>query len=123
MNEKEKNIMNYIHEKTPSYGDYHAGYKTAGKTETLIEIDSLESTDYVLKKPFCIKISREEETIVGEIRELELYAFGDNQEEIIDELKMDLVDLYEHYRNIKSEKLGDKPRKWKEILCDKIDER
>ena len=42
---------------------------------------------------------------------------------VIDELKMDLVDLYEHYRNIKSEKLGDKPGKWKKILCDKIDER
>lgn len=72
-------------------------------------------------RPICIKILREDETLVGEIQELELYAFGDNQEEIIDELKMDLVDLYEHYRNIKSEKPGDKPGKWKKILCDKID--
>lgn len=123
MNEKRKKKVKYIHEKTPSYGDYHADYKTEGETEMLIEMNSLESPEYVLKKPFCIKILREEETIVGEIEELELYAFGDNQEEIIDELKMDLIDLYEHYRNIRSEKLGDKPRKWKKILCDKIDER
>ena len=54
---------------------------------------------------------------------MELYAFGDNNEEIIDELKMDLIDLYEHYRNIENEKLGDKPGKWKKILCEKIHER
>jgi len=123
MNEKKKNIMNYIHEETPSYGDYHADYKkTGGKTEKLIEINSLETPGYVLKKPFCIRILREKDTIVGEIEELELYAFGDNKEEIIDELKMDLIDLYEHYRHIKSEKLGDKPKMWKKILCKKIDE-
>jgi hypothetical protein len=77
----------------------------------------------ILKKTFCIKILKGEDTLVGEIEELELYAFGDNLEEIIHELKMDIVDLYEHYRNTKNEKLGDKPGKWKKILCEKIDER
>jgi hypothetical protein len=124
MNEKEKKIINYIQEQTPPYGDYHADYKKTGmETEKSIEINSLECPGYILKKPFCIKILREEDTLVGEIEELELYAFGDNKEEIIHELKMDLVDLYEHYRSINNEKLGDKPRKWKKILCEKIDER
>ena len=124
MNEKEKKIINYIQEQTPHYGDYHAYYKKTGmETEKLIEINSLECSGYILKKPFCIKILREEDTLVGEIEEVELYAFGDNQEGIINELKMDLVDLYEHYRSINNEKLGDKPRKWKKILCEKIDER
>ena len=117
MNEKEKKIINYIQEQTPSYGDYHAVYKkTARETEKLIDINSLDNPDYILKKTFCVKILKGEDTLVGEIEELELYAFGNNLEEIIDELKMDIVDLFEHYRNTKNEKLGDKPRKWKKIL-------
>jgi hypothetical protein len=124
MNEKEKKIINYIQEQTPHYGDYHADYKKTGmKTEKLIEINSLECPGYILKKPFFIKILKGEDMLVGEIEELELYAFGDKKEEIIHELKMDLVDLYEHYRSINNEKLGKKPRKWKDILCEKIDER
>ena len=123
MNDKEKKTINYIQEQTPSYGDYHTNYKKSGmETEKLIEINSLESSGYILKKPFCIKILRGEDTLVGEIEELELYAFGDNKEEIIHELKMDLVDLYEHYRSINNKKLGEKPVKWKKILFEKIDE-
>ena len=124
MNKKERKIINYIQEQKPLYGDYHADYKKiAREVEKLIEINSLECPDYILKKPFSIKILREEDTMVGEIDELELYAFGDNLEEIIHELKMDLVDLYEHYSSINNEKLGNKPGKWKKILCEKIDER
>lgn len=124
MNEKEKKIINYIQEQSPPYGDYHTDLKKKGmKMEKLIEINSLECSGYIVKKPFCIKILKGEDTLVGEIEELELYAFGDNKEEIIHELKMDLVDLYEHYRSINDEKLGDKPRKWKKILCEKIDGR
>ena len=124
MNEKEKKIINYIQEQTPSYGDYHTDHKkTARETEKLIEINSLDSPDYTLKKTFCIKIVKGEDTLVGEIEELELYAFGDNIEEIIHELKMDIVDIYEHYRNTENKKPGDKPRKWKKLLYEKIDER
>jgi hypothetical protein len=124
MNEKEKKIINYIQEQTPPYGNYHADHKkTASETDKLIEINSLEYPGYILKKPFCIKILKGEDTLVGEIEELELYAFGDNIEKIIHELKLDIVDLYEHYRNTENEKLGDKPRKWKKILFEKIDER
>ena len=124
MSEKEKKIINYIQEKAPPYGDYHADSKKTGmETEKLIEINSLEYPGYILKKTFCIKIFRGEDSLVGEIEELELYAFGDKIEEIIHELKMDIVDLYEHYRNTENEKLGDKPRKWKKVLCENIDER
>jgi hypothetical protein len=123
MNEKEKKTINYIQEQTPPYSDYHTDLKKKGMgTEKLIEINSLECSGYILKKPFYIKILRGEDTLVGEIEELELYAFGDNNEEIIHELKMDLVDLYEHYCSINNEKLGDKPRKWKKILCEKIED-
>jgi hypothetical protein len=51
MNEKEKKIINYIQEQTPPYGDYHADYKkTARETEKLIDINSLDSPDYDIKK-------------------------------------------------------------------------
>ncbi len=59
---------------------------------------------YKLLEPFLVKFSFENNELIGEIKELELYAFGKSEIEIMNELKSDIIDLYEYYSEFRSKK-------------------
>jgi len=79
------------------------------------EIDSLNSSDYDLIKPFLANIKRESGEYKATIEELNLYSFGKNLHSVIEELIDDIVDVYEEI-NLASPHLGKDPQRWKMIL-------
>ena len=84
------------------------------------KITILDNTGYKLLEPFLVKFSFENNELIGEIKELELYAFGKSEIEIMNELKLDIIDLYEYYSEFEDNELGKDPLKWKKILLKKI---
>lgn len=81
-----------------------------------IAIDTLINFNYTLKKPIEVKIINNINGVTGDIEELELYSFGDNEFEVLRELNEELVDLFEYLIGIENKNLGKFPKKWKSIL-------
>ncbi|MCK4763112.1 MAG: hypothetical protein KAW12_13030 [Candidatus Aminicenantes bacterium] len=92
--------------------------KTGG--EKFIVLNDLNDQHYKLKTPFRVKISIQDGELLGEIEELELYAFGESETGVLEELRSDLIDLYENFSQIDKENLGETPAKWKQILLTRI---
>ncbi len=84
------------------------------------KIDTLINFNYRLKKPFKVKITKSEDEVLGEIEELELYSFGDNEFEILRELNQNLTEMYEYLSSKKDVNLGKFPLSWKRILLSNI---
>ena len=95
--------------------------KEAIKEKKIIKkITKLDNNGYKLLEPFLVKFSFENNELIGEIKELELYAFGKSEIEIMNELKLDIIDLYEYYSEFEDNELGKDPLKWKKVLLKKI---
>jgi hypothetical protein len=90
------------------------------KKKFIKKITMLDNTGYKLLEPFPVNFSFKNHELIGQIKELELYAFGKSEEEIINELKLDIIDLYEYYSEFNDNDLGKDPLKWKQILLKKI---
>jgi len=84
------------------------------------EISSLDSKKYKLKSPIYFEIKKIDNEMVGLIPELDLHAFGSSIDEIVSELKMDIIDLFEFYNSVPWDELGEEPKKWKEFLLETI---
>jgi hypothetical protein len=85
------------------------------------QIYQLINFKYSLKKPITVKLiktSRGE--VIGDIEELELYSFGDNEFDVLRELNEELTDLFEDLLSISDGDLGKFPRKWKSLLKEYI---
>jgi hypothetical protein len=88
-------------------------------------IDTLINFNYTLKKPIEVKIIEDISGVIGDIEELELYSFGNNEFEVLRELNEELTVLFEDLIEIEDKNLGDFPKKWKSILnryIKKVDE-
>ena len=63
-----------------------------------------------------ISIIQEDDQFIGDIPTIELYAFGDSLNEVIYELREDIIDLYEELEATPNKHLSQNPRKWKAEL-------
>ncbi len=79
-------------------------------------IDTLINFKYTLKKPIEVKIIKDTSGVIGDIEELELYSYGDNEFEVLRELNEELVFLFEDLIKMEDKNLGKYPKKWKSIL-------
>ncbi|MBU4444648.1 hypothetical protein KJ656_06145 [bacterium] len=82
---------------------------------TKYEIDSLNSEDYDLIRPFLANVTIDDDEYIVTIDELSLYSFGDSLNSAVDELIDDIIDLYEEIK-VASPRLGKDPQRWKDIL-------
>jgi len=81
------------------------------------QIYKLINFNYTLKKPINVKIIKSSSgDVIGDIEELELYSFGDDEFDVLRELNEELTDLFEDLLSIEYENLGTFPKKWKSIL-------
>lgn len=80
------------------------------------KIYSLPSPDYELTTPLDVTVEIHQDEVVALIPDLELYGEGRNQIEAINELKLELLDLYDDLEEMTNEELGEYPQAWKKTL-------
>jgi len=81
------------------------------------QIDKLINFNYTLSKPIKVRIIKNlRGEVIGDIEELELYSFGNDEFEVLRELNEELTDLFEDLINVEDQNLGKIPRKWKATL-------
>ena len=81
------------------------------------EIDKLINFNYALSKPIKVRIIKNlRGEVIADIKELELYSFGNDEFEVLRELNEELTDLFEDLRDIGDDNLGKLPKKWRSIL-------
>ncbi len=81
----------------------------------LIKIDDLGDSKYKLK-PIQFYLTIEEGEYNGYYKSLGIYTLCDTIPEITDEIKRDILDLYEDLSQTPDSQLGDEPRRWKKHL-------
>jgi hypothetical protein len=87
------------------------------------QIDKLINFNYTLRKPIKVRIIKNlSGEVIGDIEELELYSFGNNEFEVLREINEELTDLFEDLRDVGDDNLGKFPKKWKAILKKYINE-
>ncbi|MBU1087988.1 MAG: hypothetical protein KKD05_10810 [Candidatus Omnitrophica bacterium] len=84
------------------------------------KIDTLINFNYKLKRAFEVKITKTGDEVLGEIEELELYSFGNNEFETLRELNQNLTEMYEYLSSKNDANLGKFPLNWKRILSSHI---
>jgi len=72
---------------------------------------------YTLVEPIKAFLEICQDEVLAVIPELELVGDGSNMFEAVNELKLELVDLFTDLKDIPEENLGKKPRSWKKIIC------
>lgn len=73
------------------------------------------SPQYRIIKRLPIKISLTEDgEFIGDMPDLEIYAFGSSRDEVLSEIREELIDLYETLAEENT--LGRHPQRWKQIL-------
>ncbi len=82
----------------------------------LSTIRSLKSQNIKLKRQLCIHIKKNENDYFVELPQVELYAYGDDLESTIDEIKDELIDLCDVVFSEKEMNLSNKVKKWKKFL-------
>ena len=91
------------------------GKKNVIHTE-FIEIKTLIDSGYELIKPIKVKIIKNNNEVIGDIEELEIYSFGENEFEVLRELNEEITDLFDDIIKLNEKNLGKYPKKWKAIL-------
>lgn len=86
-------------------------------------IYQLRANDYNLKRPLFVKIEISEDEVFAVMPDLELYGEGQTEMEALDDLEIELIDLYKYLRPIPNNKLGKSPREWKRIITSLIQTR
>jgi len=86
-----------------------------------IDLNELIDFRYKLKKPLKVMITHDGYDTIGEIPELGIYAFGDNQFEVLREINKDTTELFEELDNHTEDKLGTLPKKWKRFLAEYLE--
>ena len=96
-------------------GRYESTMNTAiTKQEQIIQyknifIDSLRSEKYKLKKPIPINLEHAEAVYIATNYDLELYGYGDSEQEAIEELRNSIIECYEDLKE--EDQLGPLPSK------------
>lgn len=86
------------------------------RSEKETYINTLINFNYELKKPIPVRLIREGNDIIGDIKDLELYSFGNDEFEVLKELNEEITELFEMLINIEDSNLGKFPKSWKSIL-------
>ncbi len=76
--------------------------------------------EYTLKEPIKAILEIYSDEVVALVPELELFGSGKNIIEAVNELKLELVDLFTDLKDIPDENLGKFPKSWKKIICSLI---
>ena len=82
----------------------------------IVTISKIHSEKFCLKRPLAIIVSEEDSEFKAEYPSLELYAFGENEDDTINELLSDFIDLCETVLNHNFNELGIYPKVWLRIL-------
>jgi hypothetical protein len=90
------------------------------KNEKYVGISDLGNIKYTLNKSIYVRIFTEKDSVVADISELELYSFGQNEAEVLKELKENIIDMYEELTVLNDERLGKYPKIWKEVLIEYV---
>jgi len=84
-------------------------------------IYNLNNTNYVVGKKILVKVEKDENNeIICDIPEIELYSFGKNEEEALKQLKLEIIDLFDDLISIPDNQLGASPVEWKKYLKEHI---
>lgn len=86
------------------------------KSVRVTYINTLINFKYELKKPIPVRLIREGNELIGEINELEMYSFGNDEFEVLKELNEEITELFEMLINIEDSNLGKYPKNWKSTL-------
>jgi len=79
-----------------------------------VTITSLHDATLCVEKPFKLDLSIVDDEVLGEITELELYSFGENESGVIEELREEIEELFKDLSQTKN--LGKLPTEWLNIL-------
>jgi hypothetical protein len=79
-------------------------------------IYNLPSKKYELKIPLDVTLEVYADEVLAVIPDLELYGEGRNQIEALNDLKLELIDLYENLEEMPDEELGVSLQAWKKTL-------
>lgn len=77
---------------------------------------------YSLKQPIDVILKFYPDEVISIIPELEIYGEGDNEVEAINDLKNEIVDLFNDLKEIPERELGKYPKSWKKIINSLIKE-
>lgn len=80
------------------------------------KIYSLPSPEYELRIPLDVTVEIHQDEVIAIIPDLELYGEGSNQIEAVNELKLELLDLYDDLEEMADDELGEFPQSWKRTL-------
>ena len=80
------------------------------------QVYNLGTENYELLEPLNVIIKIYKKGTIALIPDLELYAEGNNEIESINNLKMELLDLFDDLNDMDDEELGDDPKNWKKTL-------
>jgi len=97
--------------------------KTALKNETenkpaiaSVQIFSLPAGEYDLKQPITVILKIYDDEVISLFPDLALHGEGDNEIEAVNDLKMQLLDLYDDLNDMDDDELGEEPKAWKRTL-------
>lgn len=109
-----------IHKSTSAFviNDYiiDSAITTSSPYVEYIDLNELIDFRFKLKKSIKVKITKDELDTIGEIPALGIYAFGNNQFEVLREINKDITELFEEILEHNESKLGTMPKKWKKLL-------
>jgi len=86
----------------------------------VVTISEIHSERFNLKRPIAIIVSKEDSEFKVEFPSLELYSFGDSEEEAIEEFKNEFLDLCETIMDHDLNALGMHPKTWHRIISSLI---
>ncbi len=80
------------------------------------KIHDLALDNYRLKKPIDAIIKFYPNEVLAVIPDLEIVGEGNNEIEALNDLKLELIDLFDDLKDIPENKLGKYPKSWKKII-------
>ena len=83
-------------------------------------IQQLEGTKSKIIVPIKVRVQTDFYEYIGSIAELNIYSYGDNYKDIIEEIKQDIIELIVELGSLSDDQLGKEPLKWKKFLSEHI---
>ncbi len=87
-----------------------------------ININDLQLNNYRLQKPVEAILKFYPKEVLAVIPDLEIFGEGNNEVEAVNDLKLELLDLFDDLKDIPEKKLGKYPKSWKKIITSIIRE-
>lgn len=92
-----------------------------------VECISIDALDLFVGLPYehPVTISVEQwpfSEFIAHWYDIETVGFGQTKEDAIEDLKQNIVELYEHLKYAKDKELGRLPRRWRQILKSVVEE-